>query len=74
MSQEGSSSVSEGFQGCFEPPYLIMSLKMSKSNVVSLDKRSVILMARSKNPALSQKVIFDWFMLPERQELFPGLT
>ena len=27
----------------------------------------------SKNPELSQKISWDWFRLPERQELFAGL-
>ena len=27
----------------------------------------------SKNPVFSQKILEDWLMLPERQELFAGL-
>ena len=42
-------------------------------NAISPDITSLILMAMLQNPALSQKVLKDWFRLPERQELFPGL-
>ena len=34
---------------------------------------STTFLTMSKNPALSQKILGDWFRLPERQELFAGL-
>ena len=63
LSPDCSRSVSEGFQGCFEPHFLIKSSLMSKSmwilnfNAIRLFKTSLILMAMSKNHMLSKKVL-----------------
>ena len=42
-------------------------------NDISIGITSLILMAMLQNPVLLQKVLKDWFLLPERQEIFPGL-
>ena len=52
---------------CIEP-YFIMNC-----NAFSLGITSLILMTVSKDYALLEKIFEDWFMLPERQELFEGL-
>ena len=48
-----------------EPKY--MNCNASSFGITSL-------MTMSKNPALSQKVLQDWLRMPERPELFAGLT
>ena len=46
--------------------------KYTNCNATSLGITSLILMAMSKNSALSQKISEDYLKLPERQELFTG--
>ena len=52
-----------------------MSRRLLRVFSVSFSHKNVIkkLTTKSKNHAVSQKVLEDWLRLPERQELFAGL-